>query len=190
MPGSPPSPATPINTKIMKPEPLNDDPALIEPPSPLSERKILARHATFAPRSAEEKAFGSPIPSPNGRAPPSEATSPRDKKGNVVAPRRKFSFPKMGARPARESKGGRRRPVAPPRPPGRIVSAAARPIPKPGRGDAGKAGRASGRSGRAPPPSRGSPVESRRRGRARAARGARTVPRPRHDASTRARRFL
>ncbi|KAH8068201.1 phosphoprotein phosphatase [Aureococcus anophagefferens] len=35
----------------------------------MSHAKILARHATFAPRSEEEKAFGCPIPSPGvGRA--------------------------------------------------------------------------------------------------------------------------
>lgn len=39
---------------------------MVEPPSPMSHAKILARHATFAPRSEEEKAFGCPIPSPSG----------------------------------------------------------------------------------------------------------------------------
>ncbi|KAH8047855.1 phosphoprotein phosphatase [Aureococcus anophagefferens] len=38
---------------------------MVEPPSPMSHAKILARHATFAPRSEEEKAFGCPIPSPS-----------------------------------------------------------------------------------------------------------------------------
>lgn len=76
-----------------------------EPPSPLSHRGILARHA-YAPRSEAEKAFGSPIPvSPGARAPvagrPTDAASPRPaqrgapQKGQPP-PRRKFSFPKMG----------------------------------------------------------------------------------------------
>ena len=73
-----------------------------EPPSPLSHRGILARHATFAPRSEAEKAFGSPIPvSPGARAPPVDAASPRPQrakptKNTPTQPRRKFSFPKMG----------------------------------------------------------------------------------------------
>ena len=56
-----------------------------EPPSPLSHRGILARHATFAPRSEAEKAFGSPIPvSPGARAPPWM----RPRRGPGPSPRR------------------------------------------------------------------------------------------------------
>ena len=99
---------------------------MVEPPSPMSHAKILARHATFAPRSEEEKAFGCPIPSPSGASaaraegenedpgragaakaaaaasprPAGRATvatsTPEKKKEAAASPRRKFSFPKMG----------------------------------------------------------------------------------------------
>ena len=96
-------------------------PQHMEPPSPMSHAKILARHATFAPRTEEEKAFGCPIPSPTNRSGENDdpgrsgskkalaSTSPRPagratiagttpdkKKESATSPRRKFSFPKMG----------------------------------------------------------------------------------------------
>jgi len=119
----------------------NNVPPHAEPPSPMSHAKILARHATFAPRTEEEKAFGSPIPSPSGRGSSgadgdespgrkksASATSPRpagrasgaatpEKKraDSVNSPRRKFSFPKMGF----FTRGAKQRdapsPAAPPR---------------------------------------------------------------------------
>mmetsp|Transcript_29318 Transcript_29318/g.87696 ORF Transcript_29318/g.87696 Transcript_29318/m.87696 type:complete len:340 (-) Transcript_29318:475-1494(-) len=122
-----PTPATPIKTgRIAAPLESSDTPE--EPPSPMSHAKILARHATFAPRTEEEKAFGSPIPqSPDGSNPTSPRPNGKGKKGNA-APRRKFSFPKMGfftrgakhrdaptpAAPRAAPRGGPRRAKQPP----------------------------------------------------------------------------
>ena len=115
------SPTIKVDRRGLAPAPGSSP--MVEPPSPMSHAKILARHATFAPRSEEEKAFGCPIPSPSGRGegenedpggksggkkggaatsprPAGRATiattTPEKKKETATSPRRKFSFPKMG----------------------------------------------------------------------------------------------